>query len=62
MESGGMTPTSVTTAVMFVGGVRSYRGLRISRLAALCRARASRGFVRGKFWKRSPDGAGKWSD
>lgn len=34
MEFGGMTPTSVTTAVIFVGGVRSYSGLRISRFGA----------------------------
>lgn len=28
---GGINPTSVTTTVIHVGGVRSYRGLRISR-------------------------------
>ena len=28
---GGMSPTSVTTAVMYVGGVKSYNGFRISR-------------------------------
>ena len=57
MEFGGITPTSVTTAVMLVGGVRSYSGLRISRFGALCSVRLSRGFVSGKFWKRSPEGA-----
>ena len=57
MEFGGMTPTSVTTAVILVGGVRSYKGFRISRFGALCKVRLSRGFVSGKFWKRSPRGA-----
>lgn len=28
---GGMSPTSVTTAVMYVGGVKSYNGFNISR-------------------------------
>jgi len=28
---GGMSPTSVTTAVIYVGGVRSYRGFKFSR-------------------------------
>ena len=28
---GGMSPTSVTTAVMYVGGVKSYNGFSISR-------------------------------
>ena len=32
IESGGITPTSVTTAVILDGGVRSYNGSRISRL------------------------------
>jgi hypothetical protein len=31
MLLGGINPTSVTTTVMHVGGVRSYRGFRISR-------------------------------
>ena|ERR1700726_4476321 len=31
IELGGIIPTSVTTAVILVGGVRSYSGLRISR-------------------------------
>ncbi len=31
IASGGITPASVTTAVMLDGGVRSYNGLRISR-------------------------------
>lgn len=28
---GGINPTSVTTAVIHVGGVRSYKGFKISR-------------------------------
>jgi hypothetical protein len=28
---GGIKPTSVTTAVIYVGGVRSYRGFRLSK-------------------------------
>jgi hypothetical protein len=31
MLLGGIKPTSVTTAVMHVGGVKSYNGFRISR-------------------------------
>lgn len=31
---GGMSPTSVTTAVIQVGGVRSYRGFKTSRFGA----------------------------
>jgi hypothetical protein len=34
IELGGMMPTSVTTAVMFAGGVRSYRGLRTLRFSS----------------------------
>jgi hypothetical protein len=34
IEVGGITPTSVTTAVMFFGGVRSYNGFNISRFGA----------------------------
>ena len=37
IELGGMMPTSVTTAVMHDGGVRSYNGLRIERFGrGLC--------------------------
>ena len=31
MLLGGMSPTSVTTAVMYVAGVKSYNGFSISR-------------------------------
>ena len=58
IEFGGMTPTSVTTAVMEVGGVRSYNGLRISRFGRFWSVKASRGFVRGKDENKSPIGAG----
>jgi hypothetical protein len=34
IELGGMIPTSVTTAVTFAGGVRSYRGLRTLRFGS----------------------------
>ena len=57
IEFGGITPTSVTTAVMLVGGVRSYNGLRISRLGRLWSINDSRGFVRGNEENKSPIGA-----
>lgn len=60
MELGGMTPTSVTTAVMHDGGVRSYSGLRISRLGRLCSCNNSRGFVRGNDENVSPMGAARF--
>lgn len=57
IELGGITPTSVTTAVMLEGGVKSYSGLRISRLVFLLRVSVSFDRVRGKDEKGSPDGA-----
>ena len=42
IEVGGITPTSVTTAVMLFGGVRSYNGFKISRLAEFSVASDSR--------------------
>jgi hypothetical protein len=57
IELGGITPTSVTTAVILEGGVRSYSGLRISRLCCFLRVSVSFDRVRGKEEKRSPDGA-----
>lgn len=48
IDVGGITPTSVTTAVIFFGGVRSYNGFRISRLVAFSVARDSRGIEVGK--------------
>lgn len=56
-ESGGMTPTSVTTAVILEGGVRSYSGLRISRFGLLCRTSISGDLLRGKEEKMSFIGA-----
>lgn len=47
MEVGGITPTSVTTAVMFFGGVRSYNGFKISRLAVFSVASDLRGIEIG---------------
>ena len=47
IEVGGITPTSVTTAVIFFGGVRSYNGFRISRLAVFSVASDSRGIEIG---------------
>ena len=47
IEVGGITPTSVTTAVIFFGGVKSYRGFRISRLAVFSVASDSRGIEIG---------------
>lgn len=60
IEFGGITPTSVTTAVTLVGGVRSYKGLRISRLGRFWSISKSRGFVRGNEENKSPIGAAKW--
>ena len=62
IEFGGMIPTSVTTAVIEVGGVRSYSGLRISRCGPFASVRLSRGFVKGNDAKRSPTGAEHQSD
>ena len=50
-------PTSVTTAVICVGGVRSYNGLRISRLVEGARERESCGQTMGNGGKISPRGA-----
>ena len=47
IEVGGITPTSVTTAVMLFGGVRSYNGFKISRLAEFSVASDSRGIEIG---------------
>jgi len=47
IEVGGITPTSVTTAVIFFGGVRSYNGFRISRLGVFSVASDSRGIEIG---------------
>lgn len=58
IELGGITPTSVTTAVMLVGGVRSYSGFRISRLGAFCSVSVEGDLVSGKEAKKSPTGAG----
>lgn len=57
IEFGGMIPTSVTTAVMLEGGVRSYKGLRISRFGVDCRVRESLGRVIGKVDKKVLAGA-----
>lgn len=43
IEVGGITPTSVTTAVIFFGGVRSYNGFNISRFVVFSVANDSRG-------------------
>lgn len=51
IEVGGITPTSVTTAVMFFGGVRSYNGFKISRLVAFSVASDSRGIEVGNVEK-----------
>lgn len=42
IELGGIVPTSVTTAVMFDGGVRSYKGFRIWRFSSSHNANRSR--------------------
>ena len=47
IEVGGITPTSVTTAVIFLGGVRSYNGFNISRFVAFSVASDSCGTVIG---------------
>lgn len=46
-EVGGITPTSVTTAVIFFGGVKSYNGFKISRLVVFSVASDSRGIEIG---------------
>ena len=48
---GGMSPTSVTTAVMYVGGVKSYNGFNISRFSGgtVFRFEFRRVIVRGTF-------------
>ena len=61
IEFGGMIPTSVTTAVICVGGVRSYNGLRISRLAEGDRDRESCGQTIGNCGKISPRNQAKYS-
>jgi hypothetical protein len=57
IELGGIIPTSVTTAVMLVGGVKSYRGLRISKLDCDWMASEDFGRERGNEENRSPTGA-----
>ena len=47
IEVGGITPTSVTTAVIFFGGVRSYSGFKISRFVAFSVVSDSRGIEIG---------------
>jgi len=47
VEVGGITPTSVTTAVIFFGGVRSYNGFNISRLVVFSVASDSGGIEIG---------------
>jgi len=47
IEVGGITPTSVTTAVIFLGGVRSYNGFNISRFVVFSVASDSGGIVIG---------------
>lgn len=47
MEVGGIIPTSVTTAVIFFGGVRSYNGFNISRFVVFSVASDSRGIEIG---------------
>ena len=47
IEVGGITPTSVTTAVIFFGGVRSYNGFNISRFVAFSVASDLCGIVIG---------------
>ncbi len=47
IEFGGMMPTSVTTAVILAGGVRSYNGLRICRFADDCVVSESFGHFKG---------------
>lgn len=57
IELGGTMPTSVTTAVIFAGGVRSYNGLRISRFGFGTVVSASRGMTDGKVSCATPGGA-----
>lgn len=51
IEVGGITPTSVTTAVIFFGGVKSYNGFKISRLVVFSVASDSRGIEVGNVEK-----------
>lgn len=48
IDVGGITPTSVTTAVIFFGGVKSYNGFKISRLVEFSVASDSGGIEMGK--------------
>lgn len=57
MELGGMMPTSVTTAVIFDGGVRSYNGLRISRFGDASRVNDDWGITDGNEWNAAVEGA-----
>lgn len=57
MEFGGIMPTSVTTAVILDGGVRSYNGLRISRLSDGCRVSELCGRVVGNVDTKLLEGA-----
>jgi hypothetical protein len=57
MELGGMIPTSVTTAVMLLGGVKSYNGFRISRLVSGWRVRVLFDRFVGKVVRNVPIGA-----
>lgn len=56
IEVGGITPTSVTTAVMFLGGVRSYSGFKISRLVLFSVASDWRGIESGNVENIPPNG------
>jgi hypothetical protein len=57
MEFGGIIPTSVTTAVILLGGVRSYKGLRISKFVSDCKASVSLLRFEGKVERNVPIGA-----
>ena len=52
IELGGIKPTSVTTAVMLAGGVRSYKGCRISRFGPPHKSKESLSRLRGNDEKR----------
>jgi hypothetical protein len=54
-----MIPTSVTTAVMLDGGVRSYSGFKISRFSSDSSASVSRALHEGKVESRAPTGAAR---
>jgi len=62
VEVGGITPTSVTTAVISFGGVRSYNGFGISRLGMFSVASDSRGIEIGNVENISFDGPAGTAD